>query len=126
MRIDKAGASGPVVGGLSATGFKVTDAAGVTGVYPALLLTPTRADPWSPPPIDLLDEGALAALLDPAPEFLLLGTGAELRHPPRAMVAALEARGIGVEAMDSRAAARACCVLRSEDRQIVAALYPHR
>ena len=60
--------------------------------------------------------------LDPAPEFVLLGTGANLTFPPRAFVAALEARGIGVEAMDSRAAARTWGVLRAEGRWIAAAL----
>ena len=124
MRIDAARPAGPVVGGLSAAGFKVDDAQGVTGVYPALLLTPTRADGWTPPPLAALDVEAIAAILDPAPEFVLLGTGRELNHPPRAFVAALEARGIGVEAMDSRAAARAWGVLRSEDRRIAAAFYP--
>jgi uncharacterized protein len=66
---------------------------------------------------DLLD-------LDPAPEFLLLGTGSGLRQPSRAFVRELEARGIGVEAMDSRAAARAWGVLRAEERWIIAALLP--
>ncbi len=66
---------------------------------------------------DLLD-------LDPLPEFLLLGTGAGLRQPARAFVRELEARGIGVEVMDSRAAARAWGVLRAEERWIVAALLP--
>ena len=124
MRIDKAQPAGPVVNGLSRAGFKVDDAQGVTGVYPALLLTPVRADAWEPPAIEALDLAALAPILTPAPEFVLLGTGAELRHPPRALVRALEAMGIGVEAMDSRAAARAWGVLRSEDRQIAAALFP--
>lgn len=62
--------------------------------------------------------------LDPLPEFLLIGTGASLRQPPRPFVRDLEARGIGVEVMDSRAAARAWGVLRAEERWIVAALLP--
>lgn len=124
MRIDAARPAGPFVSGLSAAGFKVEDAQGVTGVYPALLLTPVRADPWTPPPLAALDAAALAAILDPLPEFVLLGTGRDLSHPPRALVRELEARGIGIEAMDSRAAARAWGVLRSEDRRIAAAFYP--
>ena len=40
------------------------------------------------------------------------------------LLAQLEARGIGVEAMDSRAAARAWGVLRAEERWIVGALLP--
>lgn len=97
-------------------------------VFPGgLLLSPVRAMAWSDAPaVDALTQAAFGDLLDldPAPEFLLLGTGAGLRRPPRAMVRALEERGIGVEAMDSRAAARAWGVLRAEERWIVAALLP--
>lgn len=73
-----------------------------------------------------LEFAALGDLLDlqPKPEFLLLGTGAGLQQPPRAFVRALEALGVGIEAMDSRAAARAWGVLRAEERWIVAALLP--
>ncbi|SEL25970.1 Uncharacterized conserved protein, contains Mth938-like domain [Sphingomonas palmae] len=119
MRMDRAGAAGPLIRAMGPSGFRVDE-----NVYTALTLTPTRADAWSPPPLAQLDESALAAILEGAPEFVLLGTGANLARPPRALVAALEARGIGVEAMDSRAAARAWGVLRAEDRQVVAALYP--
>jgi uncharacterized protein len=97
-------------------------------VFPGgLLLNPARALAWSDAPaVDALTPQALGDLFDlgPLPEFLLLGTGAGLRQPPRAFVRALEARGVGVEAMDSRAAARAWGVLRAEERWIVAALLP--
>jgi uncharacterized protein len=97
-------------------------------VFPdGLLLSPVRALAWiDAPAVDALTPEALGDLtaLYPAPEFLLLGTGGGLRQPPRAFVRALEQRGIGVEAMDSRAAARAWGVLRAEDRWIVAALLP--
>ena len=112
---------GPLVRGFSGGGFAVDG-----GVYRALLLTPLRADEWAAPPLAGLAlehlEGVLA--LDPAPEFLLLGTGAALTFPPRPLVRALEARGIGVEAMDSRAAARTWGLLRAEGRWIAAALMP--
>lgn len=119
MRIDRARADGPVVAGLSASGFRVDD-----NVYPALAITPLRAEQWSPPPLSALTEAALALALDPPPEFVLLGTGATLVRPPVALVRALEARGIGVESMDSRAAARAWGVLRGEGRWIAGAFYP--
>jgi hypothetical protein len=45
-------------------------------------------------------------------------------RPPLALTKALGARGIGVEAMDSRAAARAWGVLRAELRWVAGALYP--
>lgn len=121
MRMDRARSDGPVVSGLSAAGFRVDDNA-----YRALAITPVRADEWSPPALDALDEAALAPLLtlDPRPEFLLLGTGRALVRPPVTLVRALEARGVGVEAMDSRAAARAWAVLRGEGRWIAGAFYP--
>lgn len=121
MRMDRARTDGPVVSGLSAQGFRVDD-----NIYAALAITPERADGWSPPPLDALDEAALAAALaiDPQPEFILLGTGATLVRPPVALVRALEKRGIGIEAMDSRAAARAWGMLRGEGRWISGAFYP--
>lgn len=97
-------------------------------VFPGgLLLSPLRALAWDhAPAVDALTLAALRDVIDlePLPEFLLLGTGAGLRQPPRPFVRDLEARGIGVEAMDSRAAARAWGVLRAEERWIVGALLP--
>ncbi|WP_174298342.1 Mth938-like domain-containing protein [Sphingomonas bacterium] len=110
---------GPLVHGFSADGFRVGEA-----VHRAVLMTVDWSQGWSPPPLAALDVAALEPLLDPLPEFVLLGTGAALSRPPRALVAALEARGTGIEPMDSRAAARAWAVLRGEGRQVAAAFYP--
>jgi uncharacterized protein len=114
-------AGGPAIQGLADGGFRIDGT-----VMEAALLTPESATPWQAPSIDVLDPSALGGLLerDPAPEFLLLGTGATLRRPPPAFAAALDAQGIGVEIMDSRAAARAWGVLRAEGREIVCALMP--
>jgi len=121
MEVKRASAEGPVISGFSGRGFRVDE-----GVYEGLLITPERADGWTPPPIAELTEADLAPVLglEPRPEFLLLGTGATLVRPPRALTAALGAKGIGIEAMDSRAAARAWGVLRAELRWIAGALYP--
>lgn len=122
MKLARDGAgNGPMIAGFARGGFRVDD-----NIYTALCITPSRADGWAPPPLDALSVEGLAPLLDldPPPEFLLLGTGANLYHPPRALIEKLAARGIGVEAMDSRAAARAWGVLRSEGRWIAGALYP--
>lgn len=118
----EAAAPGPVVTGFSAHGFVVGGAEYRGG----LLMTPERAGDWDAPDFAALDPAAFDALfaIAPTPEFLLLGTGATLRRPPPAFVAAVEARGIGVEAMDSRAAARSWGLLRGEGRWIVAALMP--
>ena len=114
--------AGPLVTGFSGNAFKIGEASFPTGLW----LTPDRASEWNSPPLDLLEAAALAPLLalDPLPEFLLLGTGGAMRRPSPGFVADVEGYGIGVEAMDSRAAARAWGVLRSEGRWIVAALLP--
>ena len=55
-------------------------------------------------------------------EFLLLGVGARNAQPPRAVRDALALAGIGLEFMDTPAAARLYNVLTSEGRRIAAAL----
>lgn len=115
-------ASGPAIRGFSGSGFRID-----ADVYPdGALLTPESVEGWAGPSLDTIDPASLGTLLtrDPAPEFLLLGTGKALRRPPAAFTAALDAQGIGVEVMDSRAAAHAWGVLRAEGRDIVCALLP--
>jgi uncharacterized protein len=113
---------GPLIRGFSGNGFRVDD----TLCSGALAITPLWARDWIAPAIDALTDADVADLIgiDPPPEFLLLGTGATLRRPPASFTRAIEARGIGVEPMDSRAAARAWGMVRGEGRWIAAALYP--
>jgi len=87
---------------------------------------PEAAQAWTAPALEALTEADLAPLLAvlPPPEFILLGTGPVLERPSPALVAALEAQGVGLEAMDSRAAARTWGLLRGEGRWIAAALLP--
>ena len=106
-------AAGPAVTGFARALIKVDGVARPGGV----ILTPEAAFDW--------DGGDLeGAVTDPPPEFILLGTGATLVRPVPGVIAAYEARGIGIEAMDTRAAARAWGVLRAEGRWISAALQP--
>ncbi len=114
--------SGPVIRGFSGTAFRVADRIVPGGLW----LTPETALDWDPPSIEALTADDLAPLLalDPPPEFLLLGTGPTMRRPSPVFVTKVEALGFGVEAMDSKAAARAWNVLRGEDRWIAAALMP--
>ncbi len=121
-KFDRQGAaSGPVVQGFSGGGFSVDG-----GVYRALFLTPRSAHEWQPPALAELTPEHLEPILslEPQPEFLLLGTGSGMSFAPRPLVRALAERGIGVEAMDSRAAARTWGMLRAEERWIVAAIMP--
>jgi uncharacterized protein len=55
-------------------------------------------------------------------EFLLLGVGARNALPPRAVREALQQAGIGLEFMDTPAAARIYNVLTAEGRRLAAAL----
>lgn len=67
-----------------------------------------------------------AALIAKASELdvLFIGTGAEIAHPPKPFVKALEDAGIGVEPMSSPAACRTYNVLLSEGRRVGLALIP--
>jgi len=113
--------AGPLVRGFASGGFSVDGE-----VYRAVLLTPEWARAWTPPAAAALTVADLEPVLTlaPAPEFVVLGTGPGLTFPPRALVRALEERGVGVEVMDSRAAARTWGLLRAEERWIAAALMP--
>jgi uncharacterized protein len=114
-------AAGPRIQGFAGRRFLVGGQA-----HDALLLTPEAARDWSPPALAELAAADVEPIfaLTPAPEFLLLGTGPAMAFPPRAFTEALQARGIGVEPMDSRAAARTWGLLRGESRWIAAALMP--
>ncbi|WP_157215768.1 Mth938-like domain-containing protein [Flavisphingomonas formosensis] len=114
---------GPIVQGFTGNGFRISGDVYPTGAF----LTPEWVREWrAPEVIEAIDAEMLMPVLalDPTPEFLLLGTGATLRRPARLLIDALERRGVGIEIMDSRAAARAWGVLRAEERWIAAALMP--
>ena len=57
-------------------------------------------------------------------DVLFIGMGADIAHAPAAFRETMEAAGIGVEVMNSPAAARTYNVLLSEGRRIAAALLP--
>lgn len=79
-------------------------------------------DAWRPAPLERLAIEDFAVLLEQPPEVLLLGTGRSQRMPPPALFAAFAARGIGLEAMDNRAACRTYNLLLSEYRNVAAAI----
>ena len=120
MRMNRdEGGAGPIVTGFGPGGFRLGETR-----HRAVLMTVASAWEWTPPPLDTLAVADLRALVEARPEFILLGTGATLRRPPSDLVRAMDALNIGVEPMDSRAAARGWGVLRGEGRQVAAALYP--
>ena len=85
----------------------------------AVLLCEGRISPWG----GLADSDALAALADDA-DLVLIGMGADIAHPPAALIETVEAAGMRCETMSSPAAARSYNVLLSEGRRVAVALIP--
>ena len=79
---------------------------------------------WPPSSVEALAPEHFDTILALAPEVVLLGTGAAQRFPHPRLTAALTARGIGVEAMDTGAACRTYNILMVEGRKVLAALIP--
>jgi uncharacterized protein len=69
-----------------------------------------------------IDEESLSPILALAPEILLLGTGRALVFPGRDIHAAVLARNVGLEVMDTSAACRTYNILAAEGRSVIAAL----
>ncbi len=69
---------------------------------------------------DQFDATTVDSVLALNPEVVLLGTGARAVFPPPAVLAQFLQRGIGLETMDSAAAARTFNVLAGEGRNVVA------
>lgn len=115
---------GPVVTGFTPNGFKI----GPERFENGLLLSPEQAQSWDAPPRDDLNLADIIAALNlsPAPEFLLFGSGTKMEQPPTAFRRAADAAKLGIEVMDSRAAARAWGVLRAEERWVIGAFMPLR
>ena len=113
-----------VIEGYGDAGFRIN------GEFHArpVIVWPEGVAPW--PVTGLADASveSFAPLFSAAPriEILLIGGGARFAHAPAALAAALAARGLAVECMDTGAACRTYNVLMSEDRRVAAALLPAR
>ena len=89
----------------------------------ALLVRPEApVAAWPPARFEDLEPAHFEAIAAHAPEVVLLGTGATQRFVHPRLVAALTARRIGVEPMDTGAACRTYNILMSEGRKVLAAL----
>lgn len=105
-----------LVDGVSSDGWRI----GGRLLAPPVLLAHGRAQT-----VDKASGPALllpVLALTPRPEVLLLGTGERLIWPSADLRRAARAAGIGLEAMDSRAAARTWNVLVQEGRLVAALL----
>ncbi len=107
-----------VLRGISADGVLVNQET----LRTSFVLTPNQlVQDWRPVSVDELQPEDMDAVLALQPALVLLGTGPRQRFPSPAVMAALLTRGIGIEVMDSGAAARTFNVLATEGRKVVAA-----
>ena len=91
----------------------------------SLLIVGDEPRTWAVEDLSELTVESLAPVLDAGRsevEFLLLGVGARNALPPRPVREALQRAGIGLEFMDTPAAARLYNVLTAEGRRLAAAL----
>ena len=90
-----------------------------------IALTPEEiTSPWCDRPVADLVDSDFDAVLTGSPELVLLGTGAKGEFAPRELMFAFARRGVGLEVMDTKAAARTFNVLAQEGRRVAAVLYP--
>ncbi len=107
-----------VLRGASAAGVQVNQET----LTQSFLLTPNQlVAGWRPASVDELAPEDMQAVLALEPALVLLGSGVRQRFPTAAVMAAVLTRGIGIEVMDSGAAARTFNVLAAEGRKVVAA-----
>lgn len=91
----------------------------------SLLIVKDEPGVWAVASLAELTPASLAPVLEVGRsevEFLLLGVGARNAMPPKAVREALQRAGIGLEFMDTPAAARLYNILTSEGRRVAAAL----
>lgn len=77
---------------------------------------------WPVSDFSLLSDQHFAMLADFGPELVIFGSGSRIRFPRPALLRPLIDRRIGIETMDTAAAARTYNVLLAEGRTVVAAL----
>ena len=89
-----------------------------------IALTTTQVlDGWRQRPVAELTPDDLAPLLAGTPDVIVIGTGDTCVFAPRQVTFALARQGVGLEVMDTAAAARTFNVLAGEGRSVAALLY---
>ena len=108
-----------VIRNVSESAIRVNDA----DYSESIVLTPDdQLTIWSDKPIADLTDADFDSVFDTKPEIVLLGTGASNVFPPRELTFAFARKGIGLEVMDTPAAARTFNVLANEGRRVAAIL----
>ena len=90
----------------------------------SIVLTPEVVlDDWQDKPVAELVMEDFQSLLELDPELVIVGTGTRSEFPPRELVFAFARKGIGLEVMDTAAAARTFNVLAGEGRRVASVLF---
>ena len=119
MKFHLAKPAGNIVSGLGTGWVRI----GATEYRANVVLTPaTIIADWASGGFDGLTEADFAALIEGAPDVVLLGTGAKLRFPSPRLTRPLVEAGIGLEVMDTAAACRTYNILAAEGRKVAAGL----
>lgn len=122
MKISRELQSATTIRQVSAAGIRIGE---VVYDETVVLTAETVHAGWTDKSVDALVADDFDELFGDAPDLVLLGTGKHNRFPPRELVFDFARRGIGLEVMDTAAAARTFNVLAGEGRRVVAVLYPH-
>ncbi|MFM2399025.1 MAG: hypothetical protein RL341_1182 [Pseudomonadota bacterium] len=111
----------PFANTVSAIGQSSIDINGVP--YSASLVVAPEGDvhTWPVARWEDLTEAHFEALAQSQPELVVLGTGAKQRFVHPRLTAALAAKRIGLEIMDTAAACRTYNILMSEGRKVIGA-----
>ncbi|WP_430913671.1 Mth938-like domain-containing protein [Methylobacterium sp. sgz302541] len=90
----------------------------------SILALPSGIHAWAPTDAGAIDRASLAPLRDAAGsvDLLLVGTGLEIVPLPAPLRAWLKDLGIGLDVMQTGAAARTYNILAGENRKVAAAL----
>ena len=119
VKFSKESVNSLVIQSVSATAIRVS---GET-YSNAIALTPVRLIPdWQFRAIEDLSIDDFESLLSGNPELIVVGTGTKNLFPPRDLVFGFARRGVGLEVMDTAAAARTFNVLAGEGRRVAAVL----
>ncbi|NVK89327.1 MAG: hypothetical protein HWE13_14420 [Gammaproteobacteria bacterium] len=76
-----------------------------------------------PPSVAELSINSLQAIMQMAPEVILIGSGQSAVFLPVTLIDEINRQGIGIECMTSPAACRTFSILSSESRSVVAIIY---
>lgn len=119
VKFSKESVNSLVIQSVSATAIRVS---GETYTR-TIALTPEQLIPhWDAKAVADLSIDDFEMLLGANPELIIVGTGTTNVFAPRELVFAFARRGVGLEVMDTAAAARTFNVLAGEGRRIAAIL----